>query len=569
VVDRPILKVVSPPAVAIGIAAALAVVLVLPLGADGPQRRSGWPMIGHDIQNTRSQPSETRISPKNVARLAPKWTLITHGDVSATPALGEDDDWEDSQGDRKRRGRHRPPDPRLAVYFPDWGNISPNGSARTPPVSTLWKVDAETGRVIWSNPIASYNGIANSISRTSPVLSHGLVVIGDLNGNMMGIDTDTGELVWMTELDPNPNTIVTTSPVVLGDRLYISTSSSGGGVARQIFRGSMIALDVRTGKILWRTFVLPDNGGMPGGFAGGAFVNPPAIDLENGLVIGAAGQLYFQPDSVTECLMAAPNGWSESCFPPGVYANSVVAFDLLTGEPRWSFRGAGFEAWEQACGDLPGDVTWCPPAATATAPPIQFSIWDFAGSGANVFQALVGRRFRNVIGIGQKSGVYWVLDARTGRLLRSTLVGPGSDPGGIQWGTAYDGRLIYAAIGHNTGEAYKLPSGDTITGGSWAAIGPWTGRIIWQTHDDSDDSPYLSALSVANGVLYGGSLHHTGNQMYALDGSTGEILWRFPAGGSVVAGPAIVGDTVYWGSGYARTGGVGNNKFYAFSVDGR
>jgi polyvinyl alcohol dehydrogenase (cytochrome) len=37
----------------------------------------------------------------------------------------------------------------------------------------------------------------------------------------------------------------------------------------------------------------------------------------------------------------------------------------------------------------------------------------------------------------------------------------------------------------------------------------------------------------------------------------------------VVAGPAVVRGTVYWGSGYARTGGVGNNKFYAFSLDGR
>ena len=128
---------------------------------------------------------------------------------------------------------------------------------------------------------------------------------------------------------------------MLGNRLYIATSSSGGGVARQIFRGSMIALDIRTGKIVWQTFVLPDNGGEPGGFAGGAFVNPPAIDVENGLVYGAAGQLYFQPESVTACLAAAPDGWDEKCFPAGAYFNSVIAFDLRTGKPRWSFRGAG------------------------------------------------------------------------------------------------------------------------------------------------------------------------------------------------------------------------------------
>jgi polyvinyl alcohol dehydrogenase (cytochrome) len=338
-----------------------------------------------------------------------------------------------------------------------------------------------------------------------------------------------------------------------------------------IFRGSMIALDVWSGKILWQTFVLPDNGGAPGGFAGGAFVNPPAIDVDNGLIFGAAGQLSFQPASVAACLAAAPGGWGESCYPSGVYSNSVIAFDLRTGQPRWSFRGAGNDSWQIACGSQPPDVTWCPAAANylPTTPAIQFSIWDFAGAGANVFRVAGRGRPRNVVGIGQKSGVYWALNAQTGALLWSRLVGPGSDPGGIQWGTAYDGRRIYAAIGHNTQEGYKLPSGDTITGGSWAALDPSTGRIIWQTHDESDDSPYLSALSESNGVLYGGSLHHTGNQMYALDAATGEVLWKFAAGGSVVAGPAIVDDTVYWGSGYARTGGNANNTFYAFSVDGR
>jgi len=510
-----------------------------PTGASGAARRA-WRMIGHDVENSRSQPDEEQIGRRTAARLAPKWVLTTAGDVSATPAVGDD-----RGAGRDHRGGHRN---RAGVYFPDWGG-------------KLWKVDAETGLPVWSRAIADYNGIPNSVSRTSPVLHDGMLFVADLNGNLMGVDTDSGDLRWITRLDPNPNTIVTTSPVILGNRLFIATSSSGGGPARLIFRGSMIALDARTGRIIWQSFVLPDNGGVPGGFAGGAFVNPPAIDLENGLVVGAAGQLYAQPAAVTACLSAQPDGWSETCFPRGAYFNSVVAFDLRTGAPRWSFRGAGPEARRLACGNLPPDVTWCPPADN-------FSTWDFAGSGANVFSARIHHRWRRVVGIGQKSGVYWALDARTGRLLWSTLVGPGSDPGGIQWGTAYDGSRIYAAIGHNTGEPYTLPSGEVVTGGSWAALDPSSGRILWQT-PDPQGAPDLAALTVANDVLYGGSLAHTGEQMYALDARTGRILWSYVAGGSVVAGPAVVDGTIYWGSGYARTGGVGNNKFYAFSVGGR
>jgi len=520
------------PAARITVVLVVAIVLTLsirqPTSADGEGNAARWPMIGHDIMNTRSQPSEHRISPENAGLLSPRWTLTTTGDVSATPAVGFES-----------RGR--------VLYYPDWGG-------------TLWKVDAETGAVLWSRRISEYNGISGSISRTSPSLAHGLVLVGDLNGNMMGVEAATGDLRWITELDPNPNTIVTTSPIVHGNTLFISTSSSGGGTNRLIFRGSMIALDVSTGRIVWQTFVLPDNGGVPGGFAGGAFVNPPAIDIKHGLVIGAAGQLYAQPASVTACLDADADRWDESCFPAGAYFNSVVAFDLRTGAPRWSFRGAGPDARRLGCGATP--PAWCPAWEN------NFSVWDFAGSGVNIFFANIGRRPRVVAGIGEKSGVYWALDAATGELLWSRLVGHGSDPGGIQWGSAVDGRYIYAAIGHvGTPVPYTLPSGEEITGGSWAALNPATGAIVWQTPDPQGASD-LGALTVANGVLYAGSMAHTGNQMYALDTTTGRILWSFPAGGSVVAGAAVVDGTVYWGSGYARTGGVGNDQFYAFSLGG-
>ena len=104
------------------------------------------------------------------------------------------------------------------MFFPDWGG-------------KLWKVDAETGDVLWSRSISA-PASGRPISRTSPAFARGMIFVGDLNGNMMAVDAATGDLRWLTELDPNPNTIVTTSPVVLGNRLYIATSSSGGGAER-------------------------------------------------------------------------------------------------------------------------------------------------------------------------------------------------------------------------------------------------------------------------------------------------------------------------------------------------
>jgi polyvinyl alcohol dehydrogenase (cytochrome) len=60
-------------------------------------------------------------------------------------------------------------------------------------------------------------------------------------------------------------------------------------------------------------------------------------------------------------------------------------------------------------------------------------------------------------------------------------------------------------------------------------------------------------------------------QMYAFDAKSGDILWSFDSGGSVLDGPSIVNGTVYWGSGYANLRalihGKGNNKIYAFSLN--
>jgi PQQ enzyme-like repeat protein len=83
----------------------------------------------------------------------------------------------------------------------------------------------------------------------------------------------------------------------------------------------------------------------------------------------------------------------------------------------------------------------------------------------------------------------------------------------------------------------------------------------------------LAPVAVANGVLYASSMARDAsqNQVFALDARTGTILWQLGVGSSVNSGPAVVDGTVYWGSGYARSGveGSGNTKLLAFSIDGK
>ncbi len=496
--------------------------------------RRNWPMIGHDARNTRHQPFERRIGPENASRLALKWAATTAGDVSATPAVVHG-----------------------AVYFGDFGGM-------------LWKLDADTGAVRWQHAVPDYTGIAGDYARTSPSLAGDTLVVGVIRGpnpggltgpNMLGIDAATGALRWQTQIHPDRRAAMTGSPVLVGDTVFTGVSANNAGGPNATFRGAIVALDAQTGAILWQTYALPDNGGVPGGYAGATMFSPPAVDVKNGLVYGTFGQLYTQPASVAAC-HAAHGGFSESCEPPGAFFHSIVAFDMQTGEPRWAYRVFGDEPWQRACGHQPASVTWC-------AANLDDVRWDFGGAGPNVFQVRIDKKKRAVVGVGEKSGVYVVLDAKTGAFIWNTLVGPGGDQGGIQWGTAYDGDRIYAAITNQANTPYRLtPSGELVTGGSWAALAPDTGEIRWQTGDPAGAYD-LAPLTSANGVVYASSMAATGTQMYALDAATGAILWQFAVGSAVNAGPSVADGTVYWGTGYARgPGGTSNNKLYAFSLDG-
>ena len=141
--------------------------------------------------------------------------------------------------------------------------------------------------------------------------------------------------------------------------------------------------------------------------------------------------------------------------------------------------------------------------------------------------------------------------------------GPGGLEGGIQWGTATDGTRIYVAEADSDRVAYTPEGSDqSISYGSWAALDPATGAILWQTPDPSDGID-LGAVSSANGVVYTASMS---GDMYALSGATGQVLWSFTGAGSSVAGPAIVHGVVYWGDGYDFDGGTGSTTFYAFHL---
>jgi polyvinyl alcohol dehydrogenase (cytochrome) len=503
-----------------------AVLLIVALSAHSrpPELRSDqWKIAGQNLSNTWSQPAEHSISPANVKGLSLKWVFTTDGDVSATPTVDEN-----------------------AVYFPDWGG-------------NLFAVEKESGRLIWSHKISDYDGFAGAVSRVSPAIDGEQLIIGDIqspnqvhNGaNVISVDRKTGGRRWITQVESHPAAIITGSPVVFDGVVYIGTSSSEETLALNpaypccSFRGSIVALDAKTGRMLWKTFDMPENGGQTGGYSGGAVWQPPAIDPKRGTLFIGTGNNYTAPADVEACQNATPTA---NCAAADDFFDTAFALDLKTGQIKWAKRLQGFDTWTVACIRPAGTNPNCP---VPTSPD-----FDLGGSGPN----LVG----NIVGFGQKSGIFWALNPDDGNVVWSTPVGPGASLGGIEWGTATDGQRIYVAIANSDHLPYTLvPSGQHITWGAWSALDVATGKILWQTADPTANTIDRGSVSVANGVMYAGS---NSGQMYALDTRTGNILWNFASGGSVIDGPSIVDGVLYWGSGYREIQGTGNNKVYAFTL---
>jgi polyvinyl alcohol dehydrogenase (cytochrome) len=407
------------------------------------------------------------------------------------------------------------------------------------------------------------------MSRTSPAVKGNKVIIGSQGGAyLMAINKDTGKLIWKTKLDSHPSAIITQSPAIYGNRVYVGVASLEEGdpfvnpnYQCCTFRGSMASVDLTTGKILWKTYTVPDNGGQPGGYSGaGVWGSTPAIDPKRNSVYIATGNNYEVPQTAKDCIanLSSPTPSDQSqCLDPNNHIDSIMALDLDTGAIKWSNKLEGYDTWNVACQF--GLARNCPDPKGED--------YDFAQAPMLFTVTKAGIR-RDLVGAGQKSGVFWALDPDRGQVVWSQIVGPGGTSGGIQWGSATDGQQIYVAISNTQFQEYKLqPSGETTTGGSWSALDAATGKIIWQTADPAagrDEGP----MTVANGVVYAGSMAAAQgvNNMYALDAKTGKVLWGFSSGGSVVAGAAVVNGTVYWGSGYSRYGRVPNNKLYAFTV---
>lgn len=393
-----------------------------------------------------------------------------------------------------------------------------------------------------------------------------LVFIADVTATVYAVDASTGALVWRRRVDDHPAARITGSPSTHGGRLYVPVSSVEEGSAGDpkyeccTFRGSVVALDAATGSIVWKSHTIPDQpaprrlnkvGTQLHGPSGAAVWSAPTIDPKAGVLYIATGDSYSDPVAPT--------------------SDAILAMDLESGALKWSQQMTENDGFNLGC--LGRDLVSCP----ETRGPDH----DF-GSPPMLIALASGRR---MLVIGQKSGVVHALDPDDrGRVLWSTRVGKGGMLGGIEWGSATDGRRAYVAV---SDVAFKGGRAlDPSVGGGIAAVSVTDGRVVWKADppgcgDRASCSPAQSAaITAIPGVVFSGSLD---GHLRAYATETGRVVWDVDTvrdfetvngvrarGGSIdVAGPAIVDGILLQTSGYAAWGGMAGNVLLAFSVNGK
>src|SRR5947209_235960 len=226
----------------------------------------------------------------------------------------------------------------------------------------VYALDAVSGKVLWSKRLgAPINGTA-AIDTQAPGGAAVFVPVAQEGGpRLVALSLRTGSTRWNRVLTNQSTASVFGSPVFWNGSVYIGTSGPNNDDSTA--RGSVVAVNEANGHIRWQTFTVPP------GRDGAAVWSTPAIDTATGHLYVGTGNNYHQPTTDTE--------------------DSMMVLDAASGQILGHYQATSGDAFA---------------ANNPTGPDFDF------GASANLF---TGPNGEQLVGEGQKSGVYWALDRAT------------------------------------------------------------------------------------------------------------------------------------------------------------
>ena len=395
--------------------------------------------------------------------------------------------------------------------------------------------DLESGCVRWSFRASAEVRTGLVAGEAADAGRDASLYFGDLIGNVYAVDARSGTLRWRVHVDDHPHATLTGTPSLHRGVLYVPVSSlellSAADAKYECcsFRGAVVALDARTGRMRWRahpidkpSFVRTTRAGTRTFAPSGVPIwNSPTVDAARGLLYVGTGESYTEPAADA--------------------SDSVVAFALRDGLRRWVFQALAGDVFNHGC--FGADKSNCP-----QRPGPDYDI------GASVIRLRLPDGAERLY-VGQKSGWVFALDpADRGRLVWKTRVGRGGIMGGVHFGMASDGLRLYVPI-HDVGHELDLVKHDRPARPGLFALDLATGRELWAAPaadacaGREGCNPGISAAVTAlPGTIFAG---HSDGMLRAYDSATGAVTWQYDTTRSV---RSVSGETAHGGS--MGSGGV-------------
>jgi len=447
-------------------------------------------------------------------------------------------------------------------------------------VSTAWSkvyaLDARTGKTLWQydpkTPGQWVRYLCCGIVNRGIAAWNGKIYLGTLDGRLVALDAKTGKPVWETlTIDPKQRYSITSAPRVAKGKVLVGLSGGEYGV-----RGYISAYDAESGKLDWRFYTVPGDPSQPP--ENDAMKTAAATwgkGSEEWLKRGGGGTTWdaLVYDPVTNLVyIGTGNGtpWNQVYRDPkkgdNLFLASIVAVNADTGAYVWHYQETPAETWD----------------------------YDAVSPLSVVDLNLNGQKQRVVLQ-ASKNGFFYVLAARTGKLLKATPFvdlnwadgvdmktgrprvkpearypadGKGFNlfPGGAQGAHGWQGNafspdtgLFYIPTGHAYSAMvydpnYKANETGTNLGIDFAAMRTWytshpeakrsttsllqavdpkTGQQVWA--GDEHDGATGGVVATAGGLVFQGN--GSGNHLRAFDASTGKVLWSFDVQTAVLAPP--------------------------------
>jgi alcohol dehydrogenase (cytochrome c) len=196
---------------------------------------------------------------------------------------------------------------------------------------------------------------------------------GTIEGHLVAVDAKTGSLIWDTAVaKPEAGYSLTHAPLVVKDKVIVGTAGGEYGI-----RGFLAAYDAKTGKEAWRFNTIPGPGepghdtwaGDSWKRGGGPIWVTGSYDRDLNLTYWGVGN-------------PGPDFNGDVRLGDNLYTDSVIALDADTGQLKWHYQFSPHDEFDY----------------DATQVPV---LTDLSWNG----------RPRKVLMFGNRNGIFYVLDA--------------------------------------------------------------------------------------------------------------------------------------------------------------